>query len=78
VGGKEKRNSHDRTAGTTIHANIGRVSGIGGLQKQNAICKTRAQCAKGNSAFELFKEQCATTINAKNVSLKKKFFKGKE
>jgi hypothetical protein len=25
-------------------------------QKQNAICKTRAQYAKHNNAFELFKE----------------------
>jgi hypothetical protein len=35
------------------------------LQKQNAICKTRAQYAKPNCAFELFKAHCAATINAK-------------
>ncbi len=43
-------------------------------QKQNAICKTRAQYAKGNCPFELFKAHCATTINAKNASLHKKNF----
>jgi hypothetical protein len=39
-------------------------------QKQNAICKTRAQYLKRNCAFELFKAHCAATINAKNASLK--------
>jgi hypothetical protein len=38
-------------------------------QKQNAICKPRAQHAKRNC-----KAHCATTINAKNASLKKKKF----
>jgi hypothetical protein len=47
-------------------------------QKQNAICKTRAQYAKRNFAFELFKAHCAATINAKNASFHKKFFKRKE
>ncbi len=42
-------------------------------QKQNAIYKTRAQYAKGNCAFELFKAHCAATINAKNASFHKKF-----
>jgi hypothetical protein len=46
-------------------------------QKQNAICKTRAQYAKRNCAFELFKAHCAATINAKNASFKF-FFKHKE
>jgi hypothetical protein len=36
-------------------------------QKQNAICKTRAQYAKCNCAFELFKALCAVTINTKNA-----------
>jgi hypothetical protein len=40
-------------------------------QKQNAICKTRAQYAKRNCAFELFTAHCAT-INAKNASFHKK------
>jgi hypothetical protein len=40
-------------------------------QKQNAICKTRAQCAKRNCAFELFKAHCAATINARNSSFHK-------
>jgi hypothetical protein len=43
-------------------------------QKQNAICKTRAQYAKRNCAFELFKAHFAVTIDAKNVSFDKKFF----
>jgi hypothetical protein len=47
-------------------------------QKQNAIFKTRAQYAKGNCAFELFKAHCATTINAKNASFHKKILKRKE
>jgi hypothetical protein len=38
------------------------------LQKQNAICKTNAQYAKRNWAFEQFKAHCAATINAKNAS----------
>jgi hypothetical protein len=47
-------------------------------QKQNAICKTRAQYAKDNCAFELFKAHCAATINAKNASFHKKILKCKE
>jgi hypothetical protein len=47
-------------------------------QKQNAICKTRAQYAKRNCAFELFKAHCAATINAKNASFHKFFLKHKE
>jgi hypothetical protein len=43
-------------------------------QKQNAICKTRTQYAKSNCAFELFKVNCAATINAKNTSFHKKTF----
>jgi hypothetical protein len=44
-------------------------------QKQNAICKTRAQNAKRNCAFELFKAHCVATINAKNASFHKKILK---
>ncbi len=43
-------------------------------QKQNLICKTRAQNAKCNCAFELFKAHCAATINAKNASFTKDFY----
>ncbi len=39
-------------------------------QKQNAICKTKAQYSKRNCAFELFKAHCAATINAKNASFR--------
>jgi hypothetical protein len=46
-------------------------------QKQNAICKTRAQYAKRNCAFELFKAHCAATINAKNASFHEKILKHK-
>jgi hypothetical protein len=42
-------------------------------QKKNAICKTRAQYAKRNCVFKLFKAHCAATINAKNASIPKKF-----
>jgi 1,2-phenylacetyl-CoA epoxidase PaaB subunit len=41
-------------------------------QKQNAICKTRAQYTKRNCAFELFKVRCAATTNAKIASFHKK------
>jgi hypothetical protein len=44
-------------------------------QKQNAICKTRAQYTKRNCAFELFKAHCAATINAMNASFHKKKIK---
>jgi hypothetical protein len=44
-------------------------------QKQNAICKTRAQYAKRNCAFELFLAHCAGKINAKNASFHKKILK---
>ncbi len=47
-------------------------------QKQNAICKTRAQYAKRNCAFELFKANCAATINAKNASFHEKILKHKK
>ncbi len=43
-----------------------------GKQKQNTICKTRAQYAKRNCAFELFKVHFDATINAKNASFRKK------
>jgi hypothetical protein len=43
------------------------------LQKKKAICKTRAQCAKHNCAFELFKAHCAATNNAENANFHKKF-----
>jgi hypothetical protein len=39
-------------------------------QKQNAICKARAQYAKCNCACELFKAHCAATINAENAFTK--------
>jgi hypothetical protein len=42
-------------------------------QKQNAICKLRAQYAKCNCTFKLFKAHCAATINAKNASFQKIF-----
>jgi hypothetical protein len=45
-------------------------------QKQNVICKLRAQYAKRNYAFNLFKAHCAATLNAKNASFHKFFFKG--
>jgi hypothetical protein len=45
------------------------------LQKQNAICKPRAQYAKHNCALKLFKAHCAATINAKNASFHKNIFK---
>jgi hypothetical protein len=45
------------------------------LQKQNAICKLRAQLAKRNCALELFKAHCVATINAKNASFHKKILK---
>jgi hypothetical protein len=44
-------------------------------QKQNLICKPRAQNAKCNCTFQLFKGQCAATINAKKASFHKKFVK---
>ncbi len=47
------------------------------MQKQNAICKTRAQYTKRNCAFELFKVHCAATTNAKNASFHKKILKCK-
>ncbi len=47
-------------------------------QKQNAISKTRAQYAKLNCAFELFKVHFAATINAKNACFHKKILKLKE
>jgi hypothetical protein len=47
-------------------------------QKQKTICKTRAQYAKRNCAFELFKAHGTATINAKNASFHKKIFKHKE
>jgi hypothetical protein len=47
-------------------------------QKQNAFCKTRAQYAKHNCAFEPFKAHCAATINAKSASFYKKILKRKE
>jgi hypothetical protein len=47
-------------------------------QKQNAICKTIAQYAKRNCAFELFKAHCAATINAKNASFHTQILKHKE
>ncbi len=47
-------------------------------QKPNAICKTRAQYAKRNCAFELFIAHCAATINAYNASFHKKNFKCKK
>jgi hypothetical protein len=37
--------------------------------------KKRAEHAKRNCAFELFKVHCATTINAKNASFHKQFLK---
>jgi hypothetical protein len=40
-------------------------------QKQNTICKLRAQFSKLNCAFELFKAHCAAIINAKNASFHK-------
>jgi hypothetical protein len=46
-------------------------------QKKNAICKTRAQYAKRNCAFELFKAHCAATMNAKNASFHEKILKRK-
>jgi hypothetical protein len=48
------------------------------LQKQNAICKTRAQYAKRNCAFELFRAHRAATINANNASFHKKISKHKK
>ncbi len=42
-------------------------------QNQIAICKPRAQYAKRNCAFKLFKAHYAATINAKNTSFHKKF-----
>jgi hypothetical protein len=47
-------------------------------QKQNAIRKTRAQYAKRNCAFELFKAHCAATIYAKSTSFQQKIIKRKE
>jgi hypothetical protein len=47
-------------------------------QKQNAICNTRAQYAKRNCAFELFKVNCAATVNVKNASFHKKIVKRKK
>ncbi len=47
-------------------------------QKQSEICKTRAQCAKRNCAFEIFKAHCAATINANNASFHTKFLQRKE
>jgi hypothetical protein len=47
-------------------------------RKQNAICKTRAQYAKRNCAFELLKAHCAATINAKPESFHKNNLKHKE
>jgi hypothetical protein len=47
-------------------------------QEQNAICETRAQFAKHNGAFELFKAYCAATINAKNESFHNNILKRKE
>ncbi len=46
-------------------------------QKQNAICKPRAQYAKHNCTLKLFKEHCAATVNAKNASFHKKFLPAK-
>ncbi len=48
------------------------VGGAIALQQQNAICKTSAQYAKGNCAFELFKAHFAATIDTKNASFTKK------
>jgi hypothetical protein len=45
---------------------------------QNANFKTSAQYAKRNCTFELFTAHCTATINAKNISFHKKFFKYKE
>jgi hypothetical protein len=47
-------------------------------QKQNAIYKTRAQYAKRNCDFELFKAPCAPTINAKKASCHKTVLKSTE
>jgi hypothetical protein len=58
-------------------------------QKQNTICKSRAQYAKRkaqnakrkmqnakrNCAFEILKAHCAATINAKNASFHKQVLK---
>jgi hypothetical protein len=44
-------------------------------QKQNAICKLRAQYTKRNCAFKLFKAHCAATINAENAGFHKKILK---
>jgi hypothetical protein len=44
-------------------------------QKQNAICKLRAQYTKCNCAFKLFKAHCAATINAENAVFHKKVLK---
>jgi hypothetical protein len=43
-------------------------------QKQNAICKTRAQYAKHNYAFELFKAHCAATILLRTKVFTKNFY----
>jgi hypothetical protein len=42
-------------------------------QKQNAICKFRAQYTKRNCILKLFKAHCVTTINAQNAGFQKKF-----
>jgi hypothetical protein len=47
-------------------------------QKQNTVCKTRAQYAKRNCTFELFEVHCEATINAKNASFHKKNFQCKK
>ncbi len=58
-----------------LYSEVGRNLANVAPQKQNAICKTRAQYAKRNCAFELFEAHCAATINAKNASFHKKIFK---
>ncbi len=47
------------------------------LQKQNAICKPRAQYAKHNCAFKLFEVHCPTPINNKNASYHRNIFSAK-
>jgi hypothetical protein len=47
---------------------LGNSQPIHAPQKQNAICKIRAQYAKRNCAFELFKANYIATINAKKAN----------
>jgi hypothetical protein len=47
-------------------------------KSKTQVVKQERNMQTRNCAFELFKSHCAATINAKNASFRKKFFKRKE